>query len=374
MSVEDFRPRIEPEVVDDLRERLAHTRWPSQPGEPGWELGVDLVYLRELCHHWASDYDFTRLERVLEEHSNKRWNGVHFLHARATTDAPHALPIMLVHGWPGGVIEFSKLIPLLTAAGHDVVAPSLPGYGFSDELDSPPNAARAAALLGDLMEAIGYERYALQGGDWGAPITFALAHRRPERVAALHLNAISVLPAPANLAEPPLTEAEQEFIQTGLKWRSRQGHHLLLHGAAPDSVSTAFSDSPAGLAGWLLEKYRKWSDCDGDVERRFTKDELCDFITLYWATGTIASSMRLYWGEARERSRLPEGGKVTVPAAAADFPGEFVRAPREWAERQLADLRRWTVMPRGGHVAAFEEPELLAEDVLAFLDQVEGNG
>ncbi len=151
----------------------------------------------------------------------------------------------------------------------------------------------------------------------------------------------------------------------------RQGHHLLLHGAAPDSVSAAFGDSPAGLAGWLVEKYRKWSDCDGEVERRFSKDELCDFLTLYWATGTIASSMRLYWGEARERSRLPKGEKVTVPAAAADFPAEIVRAPRDWAERQLADLRRWTEMPLGGHFAAFEEPELLAEDVLAFLAEVE---
>jgi pimeloyl-ACP methyl ester carboxylesterase len=252
-----------------------------------------------------------------------------------------------------------------------VIAPSLPGYGWSDELDPPPNASRVGALVGDLMAALGHERYVLQGGDWGSPITFSLAHQRPERVVALHLNGVPTLPAPADLSN--LSEPEQRFIQAGLGWRATQGHHLLLHGAAPDAVSTAFSDSPAGLAGWLVEKYRKWSDCDGDVERRFSRDELCDFFTLYWATGTIASSIRLYWGEAQERSRLAEGEMVTVPAGCADFPAEIVRAPRDWAERQLADLRRWTEMPRGGHFAAFEEPELLAEDLLGLLDEIEGS-
>ncbi|HEX6116465.1 MAG TPA: epoxide hydrolase [Solirubrobacterales bacterium] len=368
-GVEPFEPAVDDEVVADLRARLGRTRWPDQPGGIGWELGVDLGYLRALCEHWAAGYDFGRLGRALGGYENGRWNGVHF--ARAIGEGGGGrLPIMLVHGWPGGVIEFTKLIPLLTAAGHDVIAPSLPGYGYSDELDPPPNAARVAALLGDLMAELGYERYALQGGDWGSPITFQLAFQRPERVAALHLNAVSVLPAPADLSDPPLSEAEQRFVETGLGWRATQGYHLLLQGAAPDAVSAAFTDSPAGLAGWLVEKYRKWSDCDGDVETRFSKDELCDFLTLYWATGTIASSMRLYWGEARDRSRLPAGEKVTVPAGAADFPAEIVRAPRDWAERQLADLRRFTEMPRGGHFAAFEEPELLADDVLALLESL----
>jgi pimeloyl-ACP methyl ester carboxylesterase len=224
-----------------------------------------------------------------------------------------------------------------------------------------------ASLLGDLMEALGYERYVLQGGDWGSPISFQLAYQRPERVAALHLNVVSVLPAPADLTDPPLSAAEQEFIERGLRWRSREGHHLLLNSAAPDAASVAFGDSPAGLAAWLVEKYRRWSDCDGGVERRFTRDELCDFLTLYWATGTIASSMRVYWAERRRRSRLPAGERVGVPAAVADFPAEIARAPREWADRLLSDLRHWTEMSRGGHFAAFEEPELLAEDLLEFL-------
>jgi len=368
VTIERFEPAVGDDVVADLRTRLARTRWPSRSESQGWQTGVDLAYLRELCTHWAEAYDFGRLERSLGPWENRRWNGVHFVRARGEGEGAR-LPILIVHGWPGGVIEFTRLIPRLTAAGHDVIAPSLPGFGWSDELDPPPNAARVATQFAELMAELGYERYALQGGDWGSPITFSLAHQQPERVAALHLNALSVLPAPSDMSD--LSEAEQEFIQRGMKWRTTQGHHVLLHGAAPDSVSTAFSDSPAGLAGWLVEKYRNWSDCDGDVERRFTKDELCDFLTLYWATGTIASSMRLYWGEARERSRLPAGEKVSVPAGCADFPAEIVRAPRDWAERQLADLRRWTEMPRGGHFAAFEEPELLAEDVLALLAEVE---
>ena len=367
--IQPFVPAVDDDVVTDLRERLGHTRWPSQPDGLGDELGNDHGYLRELCDHWAGEYDFGRLERQLGQWENARWNGVHFLRAPAEGGGGKP-PILVVHGWPGGVIEFTKLIPLLTAAGHEVIAPSLPGYGFSDELDPPPNSARVATLLGDLMAELGHERYVLQGGDWGSPITFQLAFQRPERVVALHLNAVSVLPAPADLSD--LSESEQRFVHEGLAWRATQGHHLILHGAAPDSVSTAFNDSPAGLAGWLVEKYRKWSDCDGEVERRFSKDELCDFFTLYWATGTIGSSMRLYWGEAHERSRLGEGATVTVPAGCADFPAEIVRAPRDWAERQLSDLRRWTEMPRGGHFAAFEEPELLAADVLALLREVEG--
>ncbi|MGI8461001.1 MAG: epoxide hydrolase family protein [Solirubrobacterales bacterium] len=321
MTIEPFSPSVDGGVIEDLRERLGRTRWSSQPKGLGWELGADVVYLQELCGHWAEAYDFGRLERILGGYENGRSNGVHFLRAAASgLGEGEGLPIVLVHGWPGGVIEFTKLIPLLSAAGHEVIAPSLPGYGFSAELDRPPNAARVAALIGELMAELGYERYILQGGDWGSPISFQLALQVPDRVAALHLNAVSVLPAPPELAEPPLSEAEQEFIQTGLRWRTRAGYHLFLHGAAPDSASVAFADSPAGLAAWLVDKYRRWSDCDGVVERRFSKDELCDFLTLYWATGTIASSMRLYWGEARERSRLAAGQRVSVPAAVADFP------------------------------------------------------
>jgi len=338
---ERFEIALSEQALGELHERLRRTRWPDQPAGIGWEAGMDIAYLRELCAHWLDSYDPARLEDRLGAFANWRWDGLHF-----------------------------ELIPRLVDAGHDLIVPSLPGYAFSDAPPQPLNAAGVAERLLALLDVLGYERYALQGGDWGAVITFQMAHLAPQRIAALHLNAISVLPAPSDLSDPPLSAAEQEFIERGLRWRRRAGHHLLLQSAAPDAVAVAFNDSPAGLAGWLVEKYRAWSDCGGDVERRFSKDDLCDFLTMYWATGTIAPSMRLYWAERLERSRLPAGERVTVPAAVADFPVEIVpRAPREWGERLLADIRRWTEMPRGGHFAAFEEPDLLADDVIEFLAQ-----
>jgi pimeloyl-ACP methyl ester carboxylesterase len=363
-----FEVRVADEVLDDLRDRLARTRWPSQPAEEGWELGVDVAYLRELCDHWAGRYDWRAFESRLNRLSNLRWSGLHLIWERSGGEA---LPVMLIHGWPGGPIEFLDLIPRLVDAGHDVVVPSLPGYGWSDDPGRPLNAAAVSERLRALMEdGLGYGRYAVQGGDWGANISARMALDSPGTVAAVHVNAVSVLPAPGNLEDPPLSAVEQAYVQTGSRWRRREGFHLFLHSAAPDAVGVAFNDSPAGLAAWLVEKYRRWSDCGGEVERRFSKDQLCDFLTIYWATGTIASSMRLYLGERRDRWRLGPGELIEAPAAAADFPAEIVRAPREWAERIFSDLRRWTEMPRGGHFAALEEPALLADDVTEFLANV----
>jgi pimeloyl-ACP methyl ester carboxylesterase len=354
---------LDPEVIEDLRSRLSSMR-PLPPDQGlGWEGGLELAYLASLCEHWGNSYDFSRVPEALRAHPNHHEDGLHFLWAKSGGDG---LPILLVHGWPGGVIEFLELIPLLTAAGHDCVVPSLPGYGFSDVPESPQNVTTIADRFASLMQALGYERWALQGGDWGAPICGCIAARYPERSVALHLNAL-LLPAPANLDDPPLTDAERDFLNQAMHWRAGEGYHLLVHSLAPDSLAAGLHDSPVALAAWLVEKYRRWSDCDGDVERRFSKDDLCDFLTLYWATGTAASALRLYWAERRERWRMDEGQRISVAAAVANFPGEIVRPPREWAERVLPDLRRFTEMPRGGHFAAFEEPELLAGDVTAFL-------
>jgi pimeloyl-ACP methyl ester carboxylesterase len=367
-ALEPLEVRVADQVIDDLRCRLERTRWPEQPSGQGWELGADVAYLGELCEHWANTYDWRAFESRLNAFGNRRWNGLHLIWERS---GGGGLPLMLIHGWPGGPIEFLDLIPLLVAAGHDVVVPSLPGYGWSDDPGRPLNVAAMSERLRALMEeGLGYERYAVQGGDWGAIISARMALDSPASVAAVHVNAVSVLPIPGDLADSPLSEREQAYAEDGARWRRREGFHLFLHSAAPDAVGVAFSDSPAGLAAWLVEKYRRWSDCDGEVERRFSKDQLCDFLTMYWATGTIASSMRLYLGERRDRWRLDPGERIEVPAAAADFPAELVRAPREWAERIFSDLRRWTEMPRGGHFAAFEEPELLADDVVEFLSGV----
>jgi pimeloyl-ACP methyl ester carboxylesterase len=361
------------ETLADLRERLARTRWPSQQPGIGWELGADLGYLRELCEHWASKYDWRQIEAALNGLSNWRWEGIHFIWERAARDerwvaAPERLPVILIHGWPGGPIEFLELIPRLVGAGHDVVVPSLPGFGFSAEPERPLAVAGIAERLRALMgEGLGYGRYAVQGGDWGSEIGARMAFDDPSTVAAFHTNAAAILPLPGDLADPPLSDAEQRWLGEAQRWRLGEGFHLVVQGAAPDALAPGLADSPAGLAAWLVEKYRRWSDSDGDVESRFSKDDLCDFLTLYWATGTIGSSLRLYGAEARERWRLGPGERIAVPAAVADFPAELVRPLRAWTERQLADIRRWTEMPQGGHFAAVEEPELLAEDLIEFL-------
>ena len=228
-----------------------------------------------------------------------------------------------------------------------MIVPSLPGFAL---LRRPDGAAqrgrRAGARCGRWCEALGYERYAVQGGDWGSMIGARMAFDDPEPVAALHLNAPGVLPLPADLDDPPMSEAEIEYANAAQRWRLREGFHLLVQGAAPDALAAGLADSPAGLAAWLVDKYRRWCDCDGDVERRFSKDELCDFLTLYWATGDDrAPRCASTPAEARDRWRLAPGERIEVPAAVADFPAEIVRPPREWAERVLADLRRWTEMP-----------------------------
>ena len=369
-----FEIAVADEVLDDLRERIARVRWPEQPPGTGWEHGGDFAYLRELCRHWAAAYDWRATERALNRLPNWRWEGIHTIWERAGDEAPAAaparLPVLLVHGWPGAPIEFRDLIPILAGAGHDVVVPSLPGFAFSRVPDPALNVAGIAVRLRALMRALGYERYAVQGGDWGTIIGARMAFEDPAAVAALHLNAAGLLPLPADLEHPPMTEAEVAFVQAAQRWRLGEGFHLLAQAAAPDALAPGLHDSPAGLAAWLVDKYRRWSDCEGEVERRFSRDELCDFLTIYWATGTISSSMRLYAAEARDRWRLAPGERIEVPAAVADFPRELVRPPREWAERTLPDLRRWTEFDRGGHFAAFEEPELLGADLLAFLAEL----
>ncbi len=364
---EAFSIDVEEAVLVELRRRLRETRWPAQPPGEGWGLGADVGYVRELCDHWAERYDWREFEGRLNELPGFRWRGIHFWHLRSEG---RGLPVVLIHGWPGGPIEFLELIPLLLAAGHDVIVPSLPGYAFSEDPGAVLNVAAVAARLRELVEeGIGVERYAVQGGDWGAPIAARMAFDSPQTATALHINAVSVLPAPGNLEQPPLSEAERDYIQRGLRYRTGEGFHLVLQSAAPDAVAVAFNDSPAGLAAWLVEKFRRWSDCGGEVERRFSKDDLCGFLTMYWATGTIASSMRLYLGERRERWRLGPTERIEVPCGVADFPREIIRAPREWGERFL-EIRRWSEFERGGHFAALEEPELLAGDVIAFLGEI----
>jgi pimeloyl-ACP methyl ester carboxylesterase len=374
-----YEVRVADGTVADLRERLGRTRWPEQPPGAGWELGADLRYARELCEHWYDGYDFSRLER-LNELGSARWEGIHFLRVRPEggADSP---PVVLLHGWPSGPIEYEPAARLLAAAGREAIVPSLPGFAWSeDPAQLLGVAGMSARLLELLTEGLGLERFLVAGGDWGAIIGARLAFDAPQRVAGLYVTTHGVLPRPRDLSDPPLSEAELAFAEGAQHWLRRQGHHMVIQSSAPDAISPALSDSPAGLAAYMVEKYRRWSDSGGDVESRFSKDELCDFLTMFWSTGCIASSLRLYYAERRERWRLEPGERIEVPAAVAAFEpgmradgeeaGVLGNPPQEWAHRILADLRHWSEPARGAHFSAFEEPEIYVADLIDFADAI----
>jgi pimeloyl-ACP methyl ester carboxylesterase len=303
---------------------------------------------------------------------------MHFL--RVDPESPgDADPLVLLHGWPSGPIEYERAASLLAEAGRSAIVPSLPGFAWSEDPGEPLGVpGMSARLLALLTEGLELDRFIVAGGDWGAPIAARMAFDAPDRVAGLYVSTPGVLPRPSDLSEPPLSEAEQEFVERGLRWFRREGHHMAIQSAAPDVISTALSDSPAGLAAYLVEKYRRWGDTGGDLESRFSKDDVCDFLTMFWATGCIASSLRVYWAERRERWHLGPGERIEVPAAVGAFhagmqadgesAGVIGNPPQEWARRVLADLRQWSEPPRGAHFSAFEEPELYATDLLEFAD------
>ena len=382
MRPERFEIEVPDDVVADLRERLERTRWPAQP-DVGWDLGTDLAYARELCEHWRTAYDFSRLTR-LNALASRRWDGLHFLEAEPTPGHEAAdTPIVLLHGWPSGPLEYVRAAELLAEAGFRVIVPSLPGYAWSEDpgeaLNVPAMAVRLRALL---EEGLGLDRYLLAGGDWGGIIAARMAFDAPDRVTGLYVSTPGVLPRAPQFEDPPMSEDEQAFAQRAMGWLRREGHHMAIQSTAPDALSVGLSDSPAGLAAYLLEKYRRWSDSGGDVERRFSKDELCDFLTMFWVTGAIAPSMRLYRAERHDRWRLEPGETISVPSAVGVFPGDSeggtesnmlatLNPPREWSERVLSDLRRWTVLPSGGHFGAWEEPEAYVADVRAFVAELD---
>lgn len=368
MAIERFEPPYSEQAVEDLKERLQKTRWPDEIPGSGWERGVNLEYLRETCDYWRERFDWkAQLEKLgAWEHfrcvtSDGR---IHFLHARGKR--PNPIPLILTHGWPGSVFEMVKIIPLLTEAGFDVVAPSLPGFGFSDRPAHPGmNTFRIADLWAGLMAELGYPRFVAQGGDFGASVSTILGLRHADRVAGIHLNYIPGSYRPALQEEAALAPVEQEFLKELDRWYWEHGAYAHLQRNEPQTPAYALNDSPAGLAAWIVEKFQRWSDCAGDVETRFTKDELLANVTLYWMTETISSSFRLYNETKKMPLQFAPGDFVHAPCAVARFPLEAPFPPREWVARGY-NILRWTEMSRGGHFAAAEEPELLAADVSTF--------
>ena len=371
--MEPFTIAIPQADIDELRERLAHTRFPGEIDGSEWDYGTNLDYLKELVTYWRDQFDWRPVEAHLNRLPQFRHDGIHFVHMRG--NGPSPTPLVLTHGWPSTFYELDKIIEPLAdpalfggdaADAFDVVVPSLPGYGFSDiTTDRGWTPQRIADRWAGLMESLGYERFFAHGGDWGAPVTALLGHRHPTRVRGIHMTMLGlVAPRPASQPRPSARPDERST------WRQEETGYQAIQGTKPQTLSYGLTDSPSGLAAWIVEKWRAWSDCDGDVERRFSKDELLTTIAIYWFTGTINSSTRLYYEAWHDPARLAEGERVTVPAGFSMFPDPGPAA-RERAERTY-DLRRWTAMPRGGHFAAMEEPELLVEEIREFFRPLRG--
>lgn len=369
MSIEPFSIPSFAHELDGLRARLRQTRWPDEVPDTGSQYGIDQSFVKEICRYWIENYDWKLQASRLSGFHHYRFSsdgfGIHFIHERGK--GPKPIPLILTHGWPGSFVEMSRLIPLLTdpaaSSGKpedsfDVVVPSLPGFGFSDRPALPGmNAPRIAALWLNLMSALGYHRFAAQGGDLGAGVSTALGRRHPDRIIGLHLNFI-----PAWTLQPPPVE---DFAGSLARWHEENGAYSHIQRTRPQTAAYGLNDSPAGMAAWILEKFREWSDCDGDVYKIFTRDELLTNVTLYWLTETIHSSFRMYFENRKAPLQFTEGDFVRPPCAIAHFPKEILFPPREWVARSY-NIQRWTEMPRGGHFAAMEQPELLAADIREF--------
>ncbi len=357
-----FRLQVPEPQLADLKERLARTRWPDEPPLEAWSTGTSLAYMKGLVEYWRSGFDWRAAEARLNAFPQftARVKGIdlHFIHAPAKRAG--AMPLLLSHGWPGSVFEFLRLIPLLQE-DFTVIAPSLPGYGLS----FAPGQARfgtedMAEAFAELMTGVlGYQRYGCQGGDWGASISTVLGHRYPDRVTGIHLNLLIVRRDPSLTTDPGYLKQLNHFL------REETGYQAI-QGTKPQTLAYGLSDSPAGLAAWIVEKFRTWSDCGGNPENAIPRDDMLANISLYWFTGAIGSSFWPYYARLHSGWPIPEGGTIGVPMGYAQFPKEILIPPRALAAKTYTDIRRWTVMPKGGHFAALEQPEALARDVGEF--------
>jgi len=380
--VQPFEIAVPESVLDDLRRRLRRARWPEALAGSPWQLGTDVGYLKELVDYWIDGFDWRRIEAELNRFdqftTEVEGQRLHFVHQRAATD--DALPIILLSGWPSTFAEFAKVVPLLTEGTPQfhVVAPSLPGFGFSGPTTATGwTPRRIASAIAETMHRLGYPRYGAHGGDWGAMVSSQLGLIDSAHCVGVHLSMV-IAPKPPKPpttsegdASDELSPAEQaELDRMYAAGRDQMGYQRI-QSTRPQTLSVSLIDSPIGLAAWIVEKFRSWSDCDGDIERRFTKDELLTNLTIYWVTGTIASANRIY-AETRQAgfgASLP-AAKVPVPMGYVKFPGDAFKPPRRWVE-QLYDVRRWSEVDAGGHFPALEVPELLSDEIRAFFRSLE---
>jgi pimeloyl-ACP methyl ester carboxylesterase len=372
MSNDAIRPfviAVSDGTLDDLKQRLANTRWPEKETVDDWSQGIPLAYTQEVCDYWLNSYDWRAREALLNKNPQfiTELNGldIHFIHARSPH--PQARPLLMTHGWPGSIVEFQKVIsPLIDPVAHGgnaedafhVVCPALPGYGFSDKpKDTGWNVEKIAQTWNQLMLRLDYNTYFAQGGDWGAAVTAAIGMQNLGNCQAIHLNMVIVEPDPATLDK--LTPLEQSALAGMQHYSDFDSGYSKQQSTRPQTVGYGLSDSPVGQMAWILEKYWAWMDCDGHPENVVTKDELLDNIMLYWCNASAASSARLYWESFNDLSR----DEIVLPTGCSVYPKEIFRASRRWAERRFKNLIHWNELEKGGHFAAFEVPETFISEI-----------
>ena len=378
-EITPFTIDVAPELLSDLQNRLKNTRWLQQRENADWDAGTNLDYLKELVDFWRDAFDWRKQEALLNRFAHFKTEvdgmGIHYIHERGKGLNP--FPLLLTHGYPDSFYRFAKLIPMLTDPesfggraedSFDVVVPDLPGYGFSDKPSQNGTIFRVGDIWSRLMtERLGYRRFGAHGGDWGSTVTEQLARDHSDAVAAIHVTDVPFGHVFQKPDDP--SSAEKKFFEENEKWIQKEGAYALIQSTKPQSLAPGLNDSPVGLAAWIVEKFEGWSDCNGKIESRFTKDEILTHIMIYWATESIGTSFLPYYDYANASATtwIAQGikkwtGSSKVPAAFALFPKDLSRPPREWAER-FFNVQRWTEMPSGGHFAAMEEPELLAADL-----------
>jgi pimeloyl-ACP methyl ester carboxylesterase len=376
--VRPFTVTVADAEVEDLKQRLARTRWPDPETVADWSQGVRLENARSLISYWEREYDWRRFESELNRFPQflTAIDGldIHFIHVRSRN--PEAMPLILTHGWPGSIVEFLKLIGPLTdpvafggdvADSFDVVVPSLPGFGFSQKpTETGWTVSRIAAAWVELMKRLGYTHWAAQGGDWGAVVTTALGAMRPEGLLGIHLNSQYAFPAQI---PDTLSSEERYAVDTLALYTGDLGGANHLQGTKPETVGFALADSPAGQAAWIYEKFQSKTDNDGLAEDALSTDEMLDAISLYWFTNSAASSARIYW---ENKTASPSGPKVTLPVAVTVFPRDIPRLPRSWIEDTYANVIHYSEADQGGHFAAFEQPEILVGEIRAGLRSLRG--
>jgi microsomal epoxide hydrolase len=369
--------------IADLRQRLARARYPDQAPGPPWAYGSDLSYVRELAGYWEKTFDWRAQEAALNAFPQYKvgLHGIdlHFLHVPG--NGPDPCPLLLLHGWPGSVFEFVDLIPRLSdparfggdpADAFSVVAPSLPGYGLSFAPGQPRFSIEAIAdcMAGLMTDVLGHDRFAAQGGDWGGFIASRMGFAYPERLIGIHLNLLAARRDRAGAGDTP---EDRAFADELASWLREETGYQWIQGTRPQTLAFGLTDSPVGLLAWIAEKFRRWSDCDGVIENAISRDRMLANISLYWFTGAIGSSFWPYYARMHGPWPIPEGRTIDVPTGYAEFPREILHPPRWLAAKTYSDIRRWTVMSKGGHFAAMEQPAALADEIGAFFRPLRGS-